>query len=103
MNNKNKVWTIIFRIFTILLFAFIVFLVCYDFFDTSKSYLTTEIIIALCIAFVIVCIDSFDSFQIGSISKILRCGSVAACANGHLRISRARNVMSAWTCRAAAI
>ena len=47
MNNKNKVWTIIFKIFTILLFAFVVFLVCYDFFDTSKAYLTTEILIAL--------------------------------------------------------
>lgn len=72
MNNKNKVWTIIFKIFTILLFAFVVFLVCYDFFDTSKSYLTTEILIALCLAFVIVCIDSFDSFQIGNILNMKR-------------------------------
>lgn len=72
MNNKNKVWTIIFKIFTILLFAFVVFLVCYDFFDTSKSYLTTEILIALSIALVIVCIDSFDSFQIGNILNIKR-------------------------------
>ncbi len=72
MNNKNKVWTIIFKIFTILLFAFVVFLVCYDFFDTSKSYLTTEILIALCLAFVIACIDSFDSFQIGNILNIKR-------------------------------
>lgn len=72
MNNKNKVWTIIFRIFTILLFAFIIVLVCYDFFDTSKAYLTTEILIALSIALVIVCIDSFDSFQIGNILNIKR-------------------------------
>lgn len=72
MNNKNKVWTIIFKICTILLFAFIVFLVCYDFFDTSKFYLTTEILIALCLVFVIVCIDSFDSFQIGNILNIKR-------------------------------
>lgn len=72
MNNKNKTWTIIFKIFTILLFAFIIVLVCYDFFDTSKSYLTTEILIALSIALVVVCIDSFDSFQIGNILNIKR-------------------------------
>ena len=72
MNNKNKVWTIIFKVFIILLFAFVVFLVCYDFFDTSKSYFTTEILIALCLAFVIVCIDLFDSFQIGNILNIKR-------------------------------
>lgn len=72
MNNKNKVWIVLFRIFTILLFSVVVFLVCYDFFDTSKSYLTTEILIALSIALVIVCIDSFDSFQIGSIINIKR-------------------------------
>lgn len=72
MNNKNKVWTIIFRIFTILLFALIIVLVCYDFFETSKHYLTMEVLIALSIAFVIVCIDSFDSFQIGNILNIKR-------------------------------
>ena len=72
MNNKNKLRIVLFRIFTILLFSVVVFLVCYDFFDTSKSYLTTEILIALSIALVIVCIDSFDSFQIGSIINIKR-------------------------------
>lgn len=72
MNNKNKVWTTIFKIFIILLFTFIIFLICYDFFDTSKNYITTEILIALSIALVLVCIDSFDSFQIGNILNIKR-------------------------------
>ena len=72
MNNKNKVWIVLFRILTISLFSVVVFLVCYDFFDTNKSYLTTEILIALSIALVIVCIDSFDSFQIGSILNMKR-------------------------------
>lgn len=72
MNNKNKVWTSLFKIFTILLFVFIIVLICYDFFDTNKSYLTVEILIALGIAFIILCADSFDSFQIGNILSIKR-------------------------------
>ena len=67
MNKKNNIWSIIFKILTILMFCFLIFLICYDYFDVENTYISTEIIVALIIALVIVCIDSFDSFQIGNL------------------------------------
>lgn len=49
------------------MFCFVIFLICYDYFDVENTYLTTEIIIVLIIGLVIVCIDSFDFFQIGNL------------------------------------
>ncbi len=70
MNNKNKVFNIIFKILSLLFLGYIIALITIDFFDTSKSYTTTEIIVLMCIALIIVLGDAFDSFQIGNLISI---------------------------------
>ena len=72
MKKNNNVWSIILKCITILLFAFIIALICVDFFDTDKTYFTAEIIIAIGISLVIACIEFFDSFQIGTIISLKR-------------------------------
>ena len=71
MNNKNKLFNIVFKILS-LLFLGIIALITIDFFDTSKSYTTPEIIILVCIALINILGDAFDSFQIGNLISIKR-------------------------------
>ena len=85
MNNKNKVWLIIFRILTILLFGLIVFLICFDYFDTKAVHLSTEIIVSLIVLLVIVCIDSFDSFQIGNLLNMKKEKNIVEKENKNLK------------------
>lgn len=68
----KAVLSAIFKIATVLLFILIVVLICIDFFDTTKNYISYEIIVALCLVVIIVCLDSFDCFQIGNILRLER-------------------------------
>lgn len=73
--NASKFKTVlsaIFKIATVLLFGLIIALICVDFFDTTKDYISYEIIVALCLAVIIVCLDSFDCFQLGNILRLER-------------------------------
>lgn len=72
VSKFKAVLSAIFNVATVLLFILIVALICVDFFDTSKDYLSYEIIVALCLVVIIVCLDSFDCFQLGNILRLER-------------------------------
>lgn len=66
----KKIMSSFFKVATAVLLCLILVLVCIDFFDTTKGYLSYEIIIALCLVLIITCLDSFDCFQLGNILRL---------------------------------
>ena len=74
-----------FKIATALLLCLIVALICIDFFDTTKSYLSYEIIVCLCLVLIITCLDSFDCFQLGNILRLEKEKKSIEEDNKHLR------------------
>ena len=82
--NKNK-WNSTFKICRIVLFFFILFFFLLDYFSPDASYFTVENISILCLAFIILIIDLFDSIQIGTILKINREKEIAEKENQLLK------------------
>lgn len=72
MESNNKISSKIYKTFTGVLLFLTIFLICYDYFDIKYNHFSTEIIVALAIALVLSCLDTFDSFQIGNILNLKR-------------------------------
>ena len=84
-NNNNSGWSHTFKAFRIVLFLFIIALFCVDYFHPEVNYFSAENISILCIAFIILIIDLFDSIQIGTILKINREKEIAEKENQLLK------------------
>lgn len=83
--NFKTILSVFFKIATALLLCLIVALICIDYFDTTKSYLSYEIILSLCLVLIITCLDSFDCFQLGNILRLEKEKKNIEEDNKHLR------------------